>query len=64
MTKEIQVWRMSPSLRGSVEVLQLWVVILHKEIQRNHYRRPWNALERNKQQEYQVSAIEALKKHL
>jgi hypothetical protein len=39
---------MSPSLRGSVEVLQLWAFILHKKIQRNHYRRPWNVLERNK----------------
>jgi hypothetical protein len=48
MTEEIQVWTMSPSLRGSVEVLQLLTVILHKKIQRNHYKRPRNALERNK----------------
>jgi hypothetical protein len=33
MTEEIEVWRMSPLLRGSVEVLQLWEVILHKEVQ-------------------------------
>jgi hypothetical protein len=33
MIEEIEVWRMSPLLRGSVEVLQLWEVILHKEVQ-------------------------------
>jgi hypothetical protein len=33
MTKEIQLWRMSPLLRGSVEVLQLWEVILLNEVQ-------------------------------
>jgi hypothetical protein len=33
MTKEIQVWRMPPSLRGSVGYLQLREVILHKKVQ-------------------------------
>jgi hypothetical protein len=33
MIEEIQVWRMPPSLRGSVEDLQLRVVILHKKVQ-------------------------------
>jgi hypothetical protein len=33
MTEEIQVWRMPPSLRGSVGDLQLRAVILHKKVQ-------------------------------
>jgi hypothetical protein len=33
MIEEIQVWRMSPSLRGSVGDLQLQAVILHKKVQ-------------------------------
>jgi hypothetical protein len=33
MIEEIQVWRMPPSLRGSVEDLQLRAVILHKKVQ-------------------------------
>jgi hypothetical protein len=33
MTKEIQVWRMPPSLRGSVGDFQLWAVILRKKVQ-------------------------------
>jgi hypothetical protein len=33
MIEEIQVWRMPPSLRGSVGYLQLWAVILHKIVQ-------------------------------
>jgi hypothetical protein len=33
MTKEIQVWRMPPSLRGSVGDLQLQATILHKKLQ-------------------------------
>jgi hypothetical protein len=33
MTEEIQVWRMPPSLRGSVGDLQLWAIILHKKVQ-------------------------------
>jgi hypothetical protein len=35
MTEEIQVWRMPPSLRGSVGDLQLRAVILHKKVQEN-----------------------------
>jgi hypothetical protein len=38
MKEEIQVWRMPPSLRGSVEVLQLREVILHIEYHRRHIR--------------------------
>jgi hypothetical protein len=33
MTEEIQVWRMSSSLRGNVGDLQLRAVILHKKVQ-------------------------------
>jgi hypothetical protein len=33
MTEEIQVWRIPPSLRGSVGDLQLQAVILHKNVQ-------------------------------
>jgi hypothetical protein len=33
MIEEIQVWRMPPSLRGSVGYLQIWAVILHKKVQ-------------------------------
>jgi hypothetical protein len=33
MTKEIQVWRMPPLLRGSVGNLQLRAVILHNKVQ-------------------------------
>jgi len=33
MIIEIQVWRMPPSLRGSVGDLQLWAAILHKKVQ-------------------------------
>ena len=33
MTREIQVWRMPPSLRGSVGDLQLRAVILNKKVQ-------------------------------
>jgi hypothetical protein len=33
MTEEIQVWRMPPSLRGSVADLQLRAIILHKKVQ-------------------------------
>jgi hypothetical protein len=32
-TEEIQVWRMPPSLRGSVGDLQLRAIILHKKVQ-------------------------------
>jgi hypothetical protein len=33
MIDKIQVWRMPPSLRGSIEYFQLWAVILHKRVQ-------------------------------
>jgi hypothetical protein len=33
MIEEIQLWRMHPSLRGSVGDLQLRAVILHKKVQ-------------------------------
>jgi hypothetical protein len=33
MTEEIQVWRIPPSLRGSVGDLQLRAAILHKKVQ-------------------------------
>jgi hypothetical protein len=32
-TEEIQVWRIPPSLRGSVGDLQLRTIILHKKVQ-------------------------------
>jgi hypothetical protein len=38
MTEEIQVWRMPPSLRGSVVDLKFHEVILHKKVQEDPYR--------------------------
>jgi hypothetical protein len=37
MIEEIQVWRMPPSLRGSVEDFQLREIILHKKVQEDPY---------------------------
>jgi hypothetical protein len=33
ITEEIQLWRMLPLLRGSVESLQLQAVILHEKVE-------------------------------
>jgi hypothetical protein len=35
MTEEIQVWIIPPLLRGSVGDLQVWLVILHKKVQKD-----------------------------
>jgi hypothetical protein len=64
MTEDIQVWRMYPSLRGCVEFLQLWEVIIHKKIQRKTLGIIHKAKEEIKTQENQIAYIEALKKHL
>jgi hypothetical protein len=51
MKKEIQVWRMPPSLRGSVGDFQLWAVILHKKVQEDPSTPLHNPLKKLKTQE-------------
>jgi hypothetical protein len=55
MTEEIQVWRMSPSLRGSVGVWKLRAVILQGKIQETITENP-------RRQKKKSNPIELLKK--
>jgi hypothetical protein len=47
MIEEIQLWRMYPSLRGSVEYLKLWAIHSPQESTRRHINTIIEALGRN-----------------